>query len=391
MMDFIIPKVLFLYIISLYLFAFSPDFYMISNEIAAAFIFLVVIETLAHKKRIKSNSFLLCFFLFVIMCALSYFVAIDQALVLIKVKTMVLNLIMAAALINYLDDIKKIKSLARAFVYSGFMASVYILITSDISQMDRMGSVLGNENAMGIIIGISFIICFYFIFYEKKYLYIPYSLVMLPTILLTGSRKAILLVVVAVILILFFENRHSAKKMIKFIILALAILLASYYLIFNVPAFYMILGRRVESLFGYLLGEGTREGSVVVRNYMIRFGLEMFWKRPLLGYGINNYRVLLAVYNNMYTYAHNNYVELLVGTGIAGTAAYYSICGNVLLGLKRTISHSKLGYILLAINLSILLLGFGMVHYDHKHLLIILAMGSCFTEVYNNTDTGACL
>ncbi len=82
------------------------------------------------------------------------------------------------SLVNYIDTFEKLRSFLLSFVYSGFITGVYILASSDFSQVTRYGSELGNVNSIGMIIGISSIFCFYFIIEEKKYLlYTPIMLI----------------------------------------------------------------------------------------------------------------------------------------------------------------------------------------------------------------------
>lgn len=90
-----------------------------------------------------------------------------------------------------------------------------------------------------------------------------------------------------------------------------------YYSIFNIPIFYSILGRRLESSFDFYSGGEKNEGSLSMRSYMIKFGLEKFQEKPILGY------------------AHNNYIELLVNIGVIGAVAFYPMYILVYLDYKN--------------------------------------------------------
>ena len=66
------------------------------------------------------------------------------------------------------------------------------MINSDFYKITRYGDKLGNVNEIGMIIGISATFCFSF-FRKRKYGYLMFLLIMIITILLTGSRKSLFL------------------------------------------------------------------------------------------------------------------------------------------------------------------------------------------------------
>ncbi|MEL5899098.1 O-antigen ligase family protein, partial [Clostridium sporogenes] len=269
------------------------------------------------------------------------------------------------------------------------------------SQITRYGSELGNVNAIGIIIGISSTFCFYIILSQKKYWYALFLIIMVPTILLTGSRKSLLFMNMNLILIVYFRNRKSLKNMTKFIIISLFMLLIVYYLIFNVPLFYKVVGNRVENLFSFMFESGTKEGSINERSYMIRVGVEMFKNKPFIGYGIDNYRVLFSrVPGGRETYAHNNYIELIVDTGIFGVFIYYLthilVIRDLFKGVKEVLDN-PLCYTFIAIIISYTILSTSLIYYDSKHFSILLTIASIvprliqlnkcnyFKKISNNT------
>ena len=74
-MNLIINIVLFLYIMSLYLFVYVEELNIISNVIGALFVLLVAVKMLAENRKWRFNSFLLIYLFFVIICIISYFYA----------------------------------------------------------------------------------------------------------------------------------------------------------------------------------------------------------------------------------------------------------------------------------------------------------------------------
>jgi len=378
-------SVLFLYILSLYTFTFVPGLNQVSNLIAGVFILLACMKILLQKKKfifINSNSFLFFYFLFIAICTISYFYSLEPALSAIKIKTLSLYFIFIAALINYLDDYGKLRKLIKYFIYSGAIASLYILfdflLSSGFSYFYRLGSVLGPINAMGIIIGIATIFSFYFMLFEKKYFYIFPAIITAIIVLLTGSRTALAFIVLNTVFLIYFKNRSSFMGKLKTTILILLLFLLFYYLIFNVPIFYMVIGRRIENIIDIFRNEGTKDASILERSYMIKFGIEKFIEKPILGYGIVNYLVLLGNEINKRGYAHNNYIELLIGVGIIGTVIYYLMYVFSLFKLiKLKIElYKNIKYLFISLFLSILITGYSDVYYYDKHFYILLAMAS---------------
>ena len=59
---------------------------------------------------------------------------------------------------------------------------------------------------------------------------------------------------------------------------------------------------------------------------MTKDGLQMFWHKPVLGYGLGTFTAVYPQFRSFYTNlfvnaAHNDYVQVLVETGLIGFAA----------------------------------------------------------------------
>jgi len=362
-----------------------PGLNQVSNLIAGVFILIAVTKILLQRKKIifiNNNDFLFFYFLFVIVCIISYFYSLEPVTSAIMIKTISLYFIFIVILVNYVDNYDKLKKLIKYFIYSGIIASLYILFNFlyhyGFSHFFRLGKVLGNQNAMGIIIGIATTFSFYFLIFEKKFLYIFPIIITAVMVLLTGSRTALVFVVLNTIFLIYFKNRSSFKGKLRAVVLIFLLFLLSYYLIFNIPIFYTIIGRRVENYIDFFGSNGTNEGSILMRNYMIKFGIEKFKEKPIFGWGIANYRVLLDKDIGLRTYAHNNYIELLVDVGTIGTIVYYLMYIFSLFKLKKI----KIGiyenykYLFISLFLSILIIGYSSIYYYNKHFYILLAMAS---------------
>jgi O-antigen ligase len=366
---------------SLYFFTFLPGLNNISNAIAAVFIFLAAMKMLIEKRKVIFNRFLFIYLLFIMICIISYFYAIDQMIVLIMVRSLLLYFIFVFFLINYVDSYDKLINFLNYFIYAGLFATTYLLINSEIYSMQRLGGLLGNINEIGIIIGISALFSIYFILFQKRYLYLLPAMACMGMVLATGSRVALVLTIFSSLLLLYFNNKNSFKGRIKSITLAILLLFLFYYLLFNVPYFYQIAGQRVENILKFISAEQIAEGSIIERTYMFRYGLELFKASPLIGYGVNNYRILLGKDIGVITYAHSNYIELLVGLGILGAIIYYSMYANAVICLLKSKNNLNLRYLFLTFLLSVLIIDFASVNYYSKHIYIVLAVSSIFASL----------
>src|SRR5690554_1529252 len=85
----VINMIMFFYILSLYLLTYQEGLNNISNALVALFVLLILIKIIKTKK-VLFNRFLMIYFLFIIICIISVFFAINQSAVIAKVRTLVL-------------------------------------------------------------------------------------------------------------------------------------------------------------------------------------------------------------------------------------------------------------------------------------------------------------
>lgn len=383
-MDSVINNILFLYILSLYIFTFIPGLNLVSNAIGGIFILLVGIKMYLQKRRIIFDWFLFLYLLFILVCVISCFIALEPFTSIDRVKTLFLYFILIFTLINYIDNYDKLEKLITYFICSGVISSIIILFGTGLSQMHTFGKILGNKNTMSVIIGMTVVFSFYFILYKEKNIYIYPAIITLIVVLLTRSRTGFVLVMVNVFLLICFLDRIDFKKKIKYIILIILALFLFYYLTANVPFLYKIVGKRWEHVIHFFRGIGTSEKSILVRAQMIKFGFKMFQEKPIFGYGINNYKVLFKNAFGIRRYSHNNYIELLVGVGIVGLISYYLMYFKIMFELIKVKSKSlkNYRYLFLSLLISILIIGYSNVYYFKKHFYFILAMSSILINIY---------
>ena len=127
---------------------------------------------------------------------------------------------------------------------------------------------------------------------------------------------------------------HPSKRL-RNIFIIVAVLYSGYTLVMTIPEWYNTIGWRLEGAIAIITGRGSADSSALLRAEYIEVGWEAFKENPILGYGINNYRLINLQATGHQTYSHNNFIEILVGIGIVGFFIYYSFY------LKLTVDYIK--------------------------------------------------
>jgi O-antigen ligase len=138
--------------------------------------------------------------------------------------------------------------------------------------------------------------------------------VMVGTIFLSGSRGGMLAIVAEFIILaaLLVKQKRSLRTAIGIgVFLALVVGLLVW-----------IGGGELSQRIA-TAGPGHSELSSDIRYFINRDGLRMFLKKPVLGWGLGSFPVIYPEFRTFYTNffvneAHNDYLQLLVETGILG-------------------------------------------------------------------------
>src|SRR5690606_28195676 len=106
-------------------------------------------------------------------------------------------------------------------------------------------------------------------------------------------------------------------------------------------------------------------------------GFEIFSKQPLFGHGLENYRFL----NSHETYAHNNYIELLVSVGVLGFLSYYLVLAYKMIFIfkRRKLYDMHLFGSLLLI---VLILDIAQVSYKNQITQTILVIVFSYCAIF---------
>ena len=184
-------------------------------------------------------------------------------------------------------------------------------------------------------------------------------------ILLTGSKTCFFLLFGSFLMVYFMKSK---RKMFTVIVIISLIAILSY-LVFNVPFLYEVIGERLEIMIdGFTTFDAvtktTSEGSASdnIRLFMLFEGWQWFLEKPLLGYGVGNFQEMFGEINNgKELYAHNNYIELLVDTGLVGALLYYWLYFFII--WKSTKGSSKYELSVASFLIVLMVAEFGHVSY----------------------------
>lgn len=286
------------------------------------------------------------------------------------------NAIQAIILVTFITyrirDKDDLLMMVRLLVAAGLYAAVvlYMRTPSSAWGSERVGEALGlNQNTVGMNNAYLALFCLFLLHYKKSPLAITGVIAFVTIALFSGSRKAFLIIVLGVLLFETFS--HGGFKGLAAGLIALAAVYLLYQLVMTVPAFYDVLGYRIERL----LNNGV-DGSAAERQWYREYAFSMWANRPLFGYGFNGFLTQMQAINYWHqAYCHCNQLELLADLGVVGFLLYYGFYAALLRSLcsrkysKRIESVFGASFILVAFTAE-----YGYVSFVQVDIYIFLAL-----------------
>ena len=199
--------------------------------------------------------------------------------------------------------------------------------TFRVSRIGQSMEGLWNSNGISLTMCMGAMISFYFFDTTKrkilKLVNFLFFVFFVYLILYCGSRSGLLVLLISILSYLILKAKGFRRVWV--IIAGIIAIAALYYLIMNYEPLYLVIGNRVENAINGVIGKGTSEDSFNIRHNMIVNGFRWFLRRPVFGYGLDNFRVLYYQNYGKMAYGHNNFIELLVDGGLVGIGIYYSM------------------------------------------------------------------
>jgi O-antigen ligase len=162
--------------------------------------------------------------------------------------------------------------------------------------------------------------------------------IMGSSILLSGSRGGLIALATEMFLLtLVLVWQRSDSKPIAGILAIAAVILVLF--------FWLGSSQLTERLSSIPAAENT-EVSTGTRLNLDRDALRMFAQRPLLGWGLGTFPVVYPQFRSFYTdlyvdHAHNDYIQLLVETGVTGFCLTLWFLATAVSGSVRKISEYR--------------------------------------------------
>ena len=355
---------------------------------------LLVFGTFLSTKNIKITNILKWSIIFWSFYFLSIIWAYDMSDTFSYLTQTIQIIGLAVCLPVLIEDKKDMDTFLNLLLISLLYSSILLIIRTPISAWgtERIGDAIGvYSNGLGTRLSICAIISLYMLFnqfkLDKKNIYkiIFYIICLVLFVILnffTGSRKSLFFCVFGIV-----SYELLSTKGIKFFLKIIVIVLLIYifiYLIYNIPEIYTVIGKRLDLFIqSVFMGSEIKDGSLEERLYYIDTAKKLFFSKPIIGVGGNNFVTYLKKIGYGHaTYCHNNFYEMLSTLGIIGFILYYSLWFNSLFYLlkKYIISRDTTTLLFLIIIILSILGDYFTVSYcvDFNQLIFI------FINVYIN-------
>lgn len=338
------------------------------------------------KIHIRKNVMFFGYFLYTIFLCISAIYAIAPSN---KVQGILISCLTTLILVFFFRDNINTKEDVRFFLKAYMIDSVCLIIylfsfyglntfrmifQSEVSF--RIGDDISNSNSIGMALTLGTLIALFFFLTgrEKRKLtrlvYLAIAIITSAVALLSGSRKVIALLFFGLtILFVFCGNRTSIRKRVQAVLITLIVIGGLLYLLNNISAF-SIINKRTNALLGGLFSDQSYDHSSATRLRFISEGWNAFLEHPIIGEGV------YASYNYFGTYAHNNFIEVLMNTGIIGFAIFYVPYIIVSVMFIKTKKDDNMYWILLILFVWYLIGGIGLVTYYSKRSTFIVVLAN---------------
>ena len=313
---------------------------------ARLFLFLSFALKQTKRKTVRFNLYVAWLLFFLLLSSLSVLWAYDRTVSFSMVETVAVNAVCMWSLMFIIDfREKQIHTALKSIAIAPFFLEIRIIVLggllSGFKGVRAVGSI--SLNTLGLCAAFGGC-CAIYLWYicSKEHCWLGLYIVNFIIVILSSSRKAILCILIPIIIVFLLNNKAAIGRIIVRTIIASVMIIIGYYAMMKVSFFYNSIGNRFESMIGIFLGHsGIVDSSTIDRLKLTSWGIAWFRKKPFLGYGIDNYRIVLHGFRPDYPlsyYAHNNYIELLVDVGIIGVIIYY---WNYILVAIRALKYRK--------------------------------------------------
>lgn len=280
-------------------------------------------------------------------------------------------------LLSQLTNEGIIKKFSWLFIIIGGLVSLigFVLFIISKSEMDlRLDSVLYNPNSLaGYLIGIwpiALVLLFSDLKKSWKILLITLNIIIGTAFILTVSYTGWASMLPILLFIIFYFHKKIFK--IKFVLASLISIVIIISALFCLR-FYHNKSTPTGAEIAPAVSSSHAISSFTQRQYFLQVGYEIFVKHPITGIGLNNLKLAYQqIQNNVIETprsTHNNYLDLLVETGLLGLLVFLGF----IFSLFFKITKFKNNYFILGLFLGWLgLLMHGAVDFAWQTKIVII-------------------
>lgn len=351
-------------------------------KLARLFLLGVFVLRIRKKAGFKINSYMIWLAVFWGFATLSVFWAQSRSFASAMSVTLLINLVCICILLHLIDGQKRRMDIAaNSMVIAPLILEARVILSHGLLAFVNTrsaGAISGNTVGVCAAYGACLAV-YYWMQQEHRPRYALLFTLNAITLVLSASRKAILCMGIPLAILYILDRKANSKiRVRKILFLALAGMIGLI-AVMKIPFLYQLIGHRIEGTIAVLAGNiEAADGSSESRSLLITWGMEWFREKPVIGYGIDNFRVVLVSRYPTWPieyYAHNNYVELLVDVGIIGFALYYWMYASMLLKAyqhRRKLQNPDI--LIVAMLISLLVVEAAMVTYFGKYVQIFLML-----------------
>ncbi len=297
-------------------------------------LFLVLVLLASSEIKLRVSSYVTWTVLWIFVVAYSITYSIQPSTTITALLIVAARGLIFVVVLSRINSYEILCKVLKILIFVEFVNLMYIFYKVDIFTIGRTrigarsiatdSDTAWNSNGISAVL-VACTIYALALLYNKKVKHrirmIMIVILYIVVALLCGSRMGLLLLVgVPLTWMAISSNyRNFFFRLLIIIVAGVAI----YYVVMYIPAFYQVLGRRIETLILNLMGQSVTDGSITGRQNLINYGLDWFLERPFFGFGMYTFKERMLWQYGFSQYAHNSYIEILVGTGIVGMVVYY--------------------------------------------------------------------
>lgn len=384
---------LYLYIASLYTLAYDARLNLISK---ALFVFTIGFFCLhlITNPRINRGKIYGFFIVYTLYSTASCFWSTDFAIAFSRNISLYQILLLVFMIYNLIENVQEIEGVFIGIFWGTMiMCGQTILkyglgtVINMMAKGKRLGTEINQANAFGYYCVIAFIIGIYNVLYKKKKIYLLWAMVPFVFSFASGSRKSIVVIIAATALIFALRN---GKIRLSRILIALAVCVALFAILYNIEGLQPFFKRFTAMLEMFDSGDmGKGDNSIASRVNMIEFGMDLFKKNFLFGYGTEQYNVLYEMEYGVMRPAHNNYIQYLVSFGVVGTSVFYGMYAYILAKTYKNIKKKDLIAIFIFVIIIVELINHlttGVFLNKFAHIYLALAFAYCNLAEKNENE-----